>query len=439
MTTTACAPDRYWHRRAAGLRSRFNFGWWLHYFLQWLTLLSVVFAAAVVWVRSSDHSVILLLAAFGAALLLSGVICWIRARPRFLSHQEALIRLEFDLGLQSRLTSAAAGISAWPQPEKHRMPLIRWNATRVGPSIAACIGVIAIALAIRIPGESVTVTPAQEPESWQELESLVELLEETELVQTVERERLEEGLQQLRQLPPEDWFSHEGLEAGDSLLQSTRSGTDELRRNLELASSLLETARQQELPLDAETAAQLNEVFEKTLEALATGQLAINEELLEQFRQLSPSQLRELSQAQWQEIQKNAQAALQNAAELNGRSLEESLANMRKLSESLTLHLPGGVDRGPGEAPLDLSKSPKEISESRPSALPNASDDAPLPGDRITTRSSEPETSDTPWAGPVASGGSASTAGGSRATWSQGITPQEQESLRKFFRSESPE
>jgi len=433
MSHAASQAEIFWLQRVRKLRRLFNRGWWLHYFLRWSTLLSVGFGALILWARSENYPPLLIAAAVAAGFLAGAILAWLEARPRFISEQEALQRLEVDLALKSRLTSAQAGVAEWPTPPDDQPNTLGWNYPGIAPQGVACLAVIAIAFAITIPRPAPSILPARQPESWEEVAGVIESLRQNDLVEEIGTERIEQALEQLRKLPADQWFSHQGLEAGDSLEQSTRLAADELQRNLELAAAILETARDQSSPGDPQSAAELDQLFQNAIEALATGRLPLNQQLLAQLEQMNPSQLAELSEAQWQQIWQFAEATANQAAEANGQSLRESLEARKTLAAELSRQLGTGTSRGPGEAPLDLNRPRQLQTEGPQTPLPASPDDPPLPSDRIATRSSEPEPKPGDWSGPNAAGGQADLGTGSEATWTQSITPAERQTLRTFF------
>src|SRR5262245_5549975 len=65
--------------------------------------------------------------ALGAALGIGALVAWLRQRRRFETPETARVRLEDALGMHARLSSAAAGVGAWPPAVENLAWPLRWR------------------------------------------------------------------------------------------------------------------------------------------------------------------------------------------------------------------------------------------------------------------------------------------------------------------------
>ncbi len=91
----------------------------------------------------------------------------------------------------------------------------------------------------------------------------------------------------------------------------------------------------------------------------------------------------------------------------------------------------GGVQRGPGVAPLPLSANPSHPGVGRPDALESADLSRAGAGDTIGTRNVEHEL-DRQATGPVAGGAAAAGAGGN-AVGTESLLPSDRAVLKRYF------
>ena len=108
----------FWRRRARRTAGRHNFGCVLADFLPAALVASAVFACALLVVRQHGSAGWGPWIVYGASLALcAGVAGWRVARRGFFTVADALVRLEWHLGLHNRLSAAAAGVGTFPPPQ----------------------------------------------------------------------------------------------------------------------------------------------------------------------------------------------------------------------------------------------------------------------------------------------------------------------------------
>ena len=121
------SSQKAWLTSASRLRRRVNLGWCYEEMSLPLIALAALTCLTVLGFRYFEvpllavHGVIL-----GLAIIAVGIFSWQRMVGRRLTHEDALVRLEADLGLHNALTSAAAGRGSWPDPAAIR-PVMSWR------------------------------------------------------------------------------------------------------------------------------------------------------------------------------------------------------------------------------------------------------------------------------------------------------------------------
>ncbi len=93
----------------------------------------------------------------------------------------------------------------------------------------------------------------------------------------------------------------------------------------------------------------------------------------------------------------------------------------------------GGIQRGPGVAPLPLSDEPADLKTNAPQPLTSEDFSRARPGDALGTAEMEHKLDKTA-AGPQSGGGLQSSGNGGDAVWKDSLLPAEKEVLKRFFR-----
>jgi len=94
----------------------------------------------------------------------------------------------------------------------------------------------------------------------------------------------------------------------------------------------------------------------------------------------------------------------------------------------------GGVDRGPGTAPLVLKEDKTQLGTTKTESLQNDDLSRAAVGDLIGLGAGEHKADEATWTGAQLGGANSSVGSGGEAVWDQAATPAEQEALRRFFR-----
>jgi len=212
------------------------------------------------------------------------------------------------------------------------------------------------------PAQGVHVKP-NEPMAWQEMEKWLEDLKEEKVADPEKLEEVAKQIDELRENPPEEWFSHSNLEATDSLRESLERSLSELERNTAEAGLTLSALSKFGSEMSPETVDRLSEEFAEALRGLETGSMPMDQELLKELRKLTPEGLRKLdpaaAKAMCEKLGQNGEALKRMLAQCKGMkpgegegvlSEEEILAMLGELPGQGPGK--GGIDRGRGDAPM---------------------------------------------------------------------------------------
>jgi len=417
--------------RARRLAARVNFGWWLDLFLPCLLGLSIALSVAVLILRRGQPiSLSWVLAAFAAGLSMGALICFLMARRHFYRTSDGLVRLDSVHRLHNRLTTAEAGVGEWPEPLARSGDGLgwRWRRFLVHPVVSVILLAAAILVPIR-PDEAEAARKMEEPLAWEEVEEWIDTLAEEEFVEPERLESIREQVQELRMQPMDEWYSHSSLEASDSLRQQTEQAIRELARDMDSAQAGLEALKQFEdaVPL------QLRDDWEKymgeALKGLQMGQLALDAELLKKLKNIDPANLRQLTQAEMDQLMK----ALKEG---NGACKKCSGSGTNSCSAAVLAEVwcQGGISRGRGDAPMMLKENESHLGSTRMEGITNPDFSRAALGDTLAVGEGEHDIDETLYQGPQNAGTIRAAGDGGETVWRDTLAPDEQEVLKRYFK-----
>jgi hypothetical protein len=377
-------------------------------------------------------------AALASAMLVAAALCaaaW-RRRGHGFSLADARARLDRVLGLNDRLASAAEGVAAWPAPMPHTPDGMVWRPGALAAPLCAWAAPLALALCVPVgvPAAAGTRDIVQ-PVAWLQVEAGLAALEEEPAFDAAALEAARRKLDALRSAPPEAWYGHGSLEAGDALREQVQRSLAELSRSLDNAGHALDDVEQSagRAAGDGDSA---REGLTAALQALAEGAFPLTDAARRTLEgagdepasgEGARSPRRASADAQRRMLE-NLQAAAQEAAHEGG--LPMTAWERRALA-------PPGLSRGPGAAPLALRDQPSELQATRDEAVRNDALSRALPGETVGVRAVRPDLDADAEvaAGAPGPGGAASSGGsGGEATWRISLPPDEQAILRRYFR-----
>jgi hypothetical protein len=374
----------------------------------------------------------------GGVVIFAGLLAWWMERRRFESAGMAMVRLEDALGMRSGLSAAAAGVGTWPQARDAMAWPIRWRWQR--PLGVMLFGALMLGLAVRVPisaREEAEKRVIQKPSAVREVEQWLAEVRKEEAVQEESVQEVEKKIADLLKRPAENWYEHGSLEAAGNLMEQTGEMLRELSQNLAEAERAARTLQAAGAGLPQAAKEALEQQMKEAAQGMMAGGMKPNEQLLKQLQQMGAEGLQNMSDEQLKDLadqlQKNSQAlqeALKNAPQLelelgdgNGPGEGEKEGPGR-----------GGIERGPGEAPLSLEREETNLNTTASERLHGQMDVSRLaPGDMMGTTDGKHQVDETKMA-PQAGGDIGSVGDGGSAVWQNSLLPDERETLRRYFR-----
>lgn len=436
-------PARFWQSATRSLARRVNLGWWLERWMGWVLGAALTGAVAVLFVRWMPLVELRWVwAALGGLVVFGAIIAWLTVRRRFESTEAARVRLEDALNLKTRLSAAEAGVGDWPQPVERIAWPVRWQWRR--PLGVLGISAFMLTLAAWVPVSQKALAKQrviEKPSAVKEVEKWMENLKQEQAAEEKSLDEVEKKIADMLKRPAENWYEHGSLEAADNLKDQTAEQLRQLAENLgdaERAASALKAAGDA-MPQEAKDA--VGRELASAAQGLRTGGIKPNEQLLKQLQQMAAAQgMGELTKEQLEALAKQLQAnakalaeALKNSPELK---LGECLGNCLKPGEGEgDKPGQGGINRGPGTAPLTFAKDETNLDTKKTEALQSKLDVARLaPGDVLGVSDGKHEVDKNAPAAPQQGGTIQNTGDGGAAVWQNSLLPSEREALKRYFK-----
>lgn len=447
--------EQNWRSRAASVARRFNTGWWMDRFNILLVVGCVVLSILVLSLRTFGELTVSWengLMVLGTVLVVLALIAWTLSRRRYITSEVALVRLDDRLQLRNQLTAASNGRASWPAfteggAETRAKMGLRWNpVATLLPGFFALLILFAswvVPLPASVPSQPEVVA---EPGAWEQMEEWLAQLEEEEVIDEEGMEELEGKIEELRDQPEDEWFSHASLEATDSLQESLGRDIQEMASDmatLERDIAALETFASN---LSEEAKKKLLEEFDKALESLDANGMKLNEELLKQLKNLDPSQLgqkslSQLSKEQLKSLQKQLGECSSCLGSMEGLPKMSDDPSIQGLSEAELQALglspgmvpgSGGINRGRGDAPLYYGDK-EDLNTSNIEKVENLDLSRASLGEMLGLGETEHDIDKNGSANTT--GGAISSAGsGGEAVSRENLLPDEQALLKRYFK-----
>ncbi len=471
------ANKREWLAVARDFRLRINAGWWFQAFVPWFVgggLLS--FLGVFLWRSQGTPVPVWPTVGIGFGLLLVlAAIAWQQAKRKFLTPEEALVRLEADLRLHCALTAAQTGVRSWPEVPRplspRALPTWNWRWFAFPKLVVGGFLVAAFLLPVTLP-ESRAKAEVPPPSSVEQTDKMLEELTREEAVRKQDLEKFQEQVDALKQKPTEEWYDHSNLEAADHLKSAVQSAAGGLSQNLGKAEQAINSLSQENSQQDEATRSQAASDLASSVQAMQQGAMQPNEELLKQLQGLDPEELKNgLTKEQADKLREQMQKAQAACKECEGQGQgqgeqgggegggQQKDGNGQTLEEKLREQLKqggkpqddqasgqgengegngkgqkgaGGVSRGPGTVDLDISDDPSELENGKLRKAQTTDVNNLKPGDLLGTSDGQHEVDKAPL-GPMEGGASAAGDGGN-ATWRNELSPHEKQILERFFK-----
>lgn len=446
------AAARTWRALARRTVRRHNAGWWFQRLSPLLIVGSLALAVGIVILRTFGHPFVAhwgLPAVAAGLFAVAALAAWLLARRHFLGERDGLVRLEDQLSLRNALTTADRGIGRWPDgpaPDRTIDSGWHWHWPRLMAPFAVAVVAIAAALLIPITQVEAVSPPPSEPLAWAQMEEWMERLQEEDIIEETAIEEVKEKIEELRQKPEEEWFSHSSLEASDTLRQQLQQQLQNLGTELAIAERDLAALQHFGDQMGQETKEKLLAEYDQALQNLALSNLPLNPELMKALQgidpqKLSQSQMSGMTPEQLQQLRESLQKAAQACSQCNnpgnGKGEGQGLPSLGEghaaLAALLKQYGRGDVTRGPGEAPLALAESETNLKTNQIEGVQNTDFSRAAPGDVLGIGQTEHEVDQTK-AGPSAAGAVGSVGQGGDAVWREALMPGEKAVLKKYFK-----
>ncbi len=295
---------------------RVNTGWFLQKYSPLLITIGCLVAVAVLCVRSffdQPVSTWWLVGAGLGLLFLAGIWAFFRARPHFIDQKEGLVRLEDRLSLHNSLSAAAGGVGEWPDfpdnSSEEASAGLKWRWSAVAVPVALVLALVAASILVPIPDLQARSQelPPNEPGAWQQMEDWLAELEEEDLIDEASLEDTQEKIDELRDQPEDDWFSHSSMEATDSLRESLGRDLQEMARELAVLDRDLAALQSHSGAMSESARQMLMEEYDEALKNLGLNSMKLNKDLMKELQdldlsQISKEQLSQMSREQLQQL-----------------------------------------------------------------------------------------------------------------------------------------
>jgi hypothetical protein len=446
MTTLDAPAARPWLRLARRTARKVNLAWWWQHLAPLLGVTGLVGFAVIVWLRSRGGEIGLAQVApwLAGALALAGGSAWLRGRKHFISAEQGLVRLEAQLRLRNALSAAAAGVAPWPDAPPQVRDGWTWRWPWLGGPVAGAAVCFAAALLLPIRPDAAALAPTVQPQAWQQMDDWLKQLEEEQVLAPESQEELAEKLDALRDQPPDKWFSHESLHASDTLRQQMQHNLQQMGAGMETAERSLNFLDKYDAQLNSAAKEQLLEDFQNALQGLKANQLQLDPALLQQLQKLDPSQLKNLDAKQLAELKqalqkksgtcKSCQSGGSQPGFLgDGKGEDDELAQLMALMKQKQGAGKGGVQRGPGTAPLTLADTESNLGTNKLETVANPDYSRASVADQLGLSDGKHEVDQTA-TGPQAAGAIQAIGQGGEQVWRESLTPSEKAVLKRVFK-----
>lgn len=419
----------------AGLAGRINRVLWLERFAPGAFAAAVMGAIAIYALRRSGLGIGWGWMLLSAGLIVTAGVAWLRMRGNRFTRTDARVLLEYRLRLDSALTAAEAGLAPWPAQRTIPRGLLRWRFREVVGWLAAAAVLVLAGAWLPIPASDVlAVRPLEKPPALVQTEAWLEALSKLDVVEPASVDPLIARAEELSRQSPENQYTHSGLEAADALREQTSAAMQGLAHALENASAALVPLEQAGAALTAEQLKAVGERLEAALRGLREGSLTMNAEMLKACEAAAgdPRSLTAEQAAQLRQGFAQAGGQLRGIGGAQGAGVQiAEVAGLMTISGTGAGQ--GGVNRGPGEAPLSFAENASDTGPGKIETVSNDDFARAALGDLLGTQKGEHDIDPSQAQGVTSAGGPAAAGAGGEAVWVNRLTPAERAALTAFF------
>ena len=440
--------ERLWRNEAAAVARRVNTGWWLERFNFLLAVGLILFAVAVLCLRTLIPD---WMGTLGPFVILGGLVAgtalwaFLWSKGRFIGRDDALVRLDDRLNLNNQLSAANREVGDWPEHRASKSDEIglkwRWEVAILPGMLAGLMVAVAwFVPVLDLKGKEELET--HEPNGWGQMEEWLTTLEEEELIDPDSIEEIEDKIEELRDQPEEGWFGHASLEATDTLKESLGRDIQDLSKDLGTIERDLEALRSFSTELSEAGKEMLLREMEDAMKNLAMNGMEINSELAKQLGQIDLSQvsqemMKNLTAEQMQQLQEELGQKREALGSMDGLP-PTAEGGLWRSSSGLGPGLQpgqGSISRGSGDAPLFFGDE-EDLRTDNIEKVTNEDLSRASMGDLLGVGKTEHE-EDKESSSPKAGGEVTSQGRGGDAVWRESLVPEEQALLKRYFKTES--
>jgi hypothetical protein len=439
----------YWRQAITGVTRRVNAAAWLERFAPGVfacgALGALVFYAAR---RVGFSSIGWAWGVLAVALGVAAFVAWRLARGAFFSRGDARVFLEYQLRINSRLSAAESGVSAWPRAGDGVPDVLRWRPGAAVGWFAGALALLAGGLWLPVPAPEISVVPVEKPPALAQTEEWLKDLALTNAVDPRSIEDLEARARELASKPTENQYSHSALEAADALREQAAQAMQSLAREFESVESTLSSLASARASL-AESGESLSdeqlkraaEQLDRAFHGLREGTIAADGELAGALQKLDAAALRELTAEEAAKLASQMGRAGRAISVILADGLPDGKDGMAALLAALDasdgrparIRANGGVSRGRGDAPLEFERRESNAGSGELQAVRNDDYSRAALGDKLGVMTGEHTVDLSAGNAPVSAGALSGAAQGGEAVWVNRLTPAEREALKEFF------
>jgi len=437
---------QFWRRRAAILANKVNFHHWLSRAIPLLVGLFVLAALLEIFVRETGQSsrwigIFLLMGSFG----ITGW-AWLQSRKHFCTERNALVRIETVLNLHNQLSSAEDGVLPWPAPREKFDDGYSANWRQILTPFLG--GLLFLWVAQLVPVSRVKAGTANDvispPPEFAQMQTWINTLKAEDLVEADKLQEMQSALDKLKNRPQQDWYTQSDLEAASSLKELAEQSMNSLAQDLDQADqavqAMKERAESSSAPGNLEA---MQDQLRKAGENLASGNLPLKKELVDQLRGAEAATDKQLSAKQLQELHERLEKgkmAAQTARKGNGNLSQEMQEAMAKAEmrhgqgRRKLMMAPGGTGGGKESAPLELQGREAMTSAGALTPVSNSDMSHASIGETVKVSASTHTVDPAAYRGSQNAGTAPVGGNGGEAVWRSTYDPQEADTLTQFFK-----
>ena len=454
--------EREWRRIIRLTQWRINSGWWLNVYLPITMFITVVFASIVFIIKRAglqDLKISYLWLGYCVTLILGGIVGYLINRNRFFSFEDVINRLDDRANLLNRLGTAYNTGGPWPSVPGEFSVGLRWRKSLilaiVTLNLSLLLSIIWIPFYI-YEGES-TFT-MEEPVSWNRVSEWIQTFRSDDTFDQPSLENFEDKLEELKELPKNEWYNQSSLEAGDNLREQFESSIKETSMNMEKVIKILDQSLLLSKMLtnsDSDNGEslikqhnfssseidRLQQELGHLLDQLDLGNPSLSSELLSELRQLDLSEIQQVGKEELERMLRQLQKGVTHCNKCVGmNSLDEQLADggSNALADGGNAVLTGsgmsGISRGPGSLPLSFNKAKSEIGSTKIETIKNTDISRIKFGKVMGVSSGKPDVDHSSFVDPVESGNIKASGSGGEAVWRNVVVPKERDILKQYFK-----